>query len=105
MSKRTVETMKGVVVAILLLCMWVACCYVECHYTRKGCVVVHTEGQLVEVEDKQGHVWCYEVEDTAPSVGTVVDVHMYTAHTDGYIYDDEVVDVTVVVQQHTVLLH
>ena len=98
MSKRTAETVKGVVVVVLLLCMWVACCYVECHYTRKGCVVVHTEGQLVEVEDKQGHVWCYEAEDTAPSVGTVVDVHMYTAHTDGYIYDDEVVDVIVVVQ-------
>lgn len=95
MSKRTVEITKGVVVAILLLCMWVACCYVECHYTRKDCVVVHTEGQLVEVEDKQGHVWCYEAEDAAPSVGTVVDVHMYTAHTDGYIYDDEVVGVSV----------
>jgi hypothetical protein len=98
MSKRTVETVKGVVVAVLLLCMWIACCYVECHYTRKDCTVVHTEGQLVEVEDKQGHVWCYEVEGDAPSVGTVVDVHMYTAHTDSYIYDDEVVGVTVVVQ-------
>lgn len=93
MSKR--DTVKSVVAVVLLLCMWVACCYVECHYTRKDCVVIETEGQLVCVEDKQGHVWCYEVEDTAPSVGTVVDVHMYTAHTDGYIYDDEVVGVSV----------
>lgn len=98
MSKRTVETVKGVVVAVLLLCMWVACCYVECHYTRKDCVVIHTEGQLVEVEDRQGHVWCYEVEGDVPTVGTVIDVHMHTAHTDSYIYDDEIVDVRVVIQ-------
>ena len=88
----------AVIVIMLMLCAWVACCYVECHYTRKGCTVVHTEGQLVEVEDKQGHVWCYEAEDDVPAVGTVVDVHMYTAHTDSYIYDDEIVDVRVVVQ-------
>jgi hypothetical protein len=88
----------AVMVAVLMLCAWVACCYVECHYTRKDCTVVHTEGQLVEVEDKQGHVWCYEAEDDVPAVGTVVDVHMYTAHTDSYIYDDEIVDVRVVVQ-------
>lgn len=98
MSKSTRDTVKGVVVAVLLLCMWVGACYVECHYIRKDCTVVHTEGQLVHAQDKQGHVWCYEVEDTAPSVGTTVHLRMYTAHTDGYIYDDEVVGVSVVVQ-------
>ena len=95
MNKRTVETVKGVVVVVLLLCMWVACCYVECHYTRKDCVVVQTEGQFVHVEDGQGHVWCYEVEGDAPCVGSTVDLHMYTNNTDSYIYDDEVVKVVV----------
>ena len=94
MGKRTAETVKGVVVIMLLLCMWVACCYVECYYTRKDCVVVEVEQRLVTVVDKTGNEWRYEVEDTAPSVGTVVDVHMYTAHTDGYIYDDEIVGVS-----------
>ena len=94
MSKRTAETVKGVVVIMLLLCMWVACCYVECHYTRKDCVVVEVEQRLVTVVDKTGNEWCYEVEGDVPCVGTRVDVHMYTAHTDGYIYDDEIVGVS-----------
>ena len=93
--QETGSVVKGVVVAVLLLCMWVVCCYVECHYTRKGCTVVHTEAQLVHVVDKQGHEWCYEVEGDAPCVGSTVDVHMYTNHTDGYIYDDEIVGVVV----------
>ena len=88
----------AVIVAVLMLCAWVACCYVECHYTRKDCVVVETQGQLVHVVDTVGYEWCYEAEDDVPTVGTVVDVHMYTAHTDSYIYDDEIVDVRVVVQ-------
>ena len=94
MGKRTAETVKGVVVVVLLLCMWVACCYVECHYTRKDCTVVEVEQRLVTVVDKTGNEWCYEVEGDAPSVGTRIDVHMYTAHTDGYIYDDEIVGVS-----------
>ena len=49
----------------------------------------------MHVEDKQGHVWCYEVEGDAPSVGSAVDLHMYTSNTDSYIYDDEVVKVVV----------
>lgn len=98
MSKRIVDTMRGVAIALLILCMLCACSYVETHYTRKDCVVVETQGQLVYVVDTIGYEWCYEAEDDVPAVGTVVDVHMYTAHTDSYIYDDEIVDVKVVVQ-------
>ena len=98
MSKRTAETVKGVVVIVLLLCMWIACCYVECHYTRKDCVVVEVEQRLVTVEDKVGHQWSYymDSEDYAdvPCVGTVVDLHMFTNLTDSYIYDDEIVRVS-----------
>lgn len=94
MSKRVTEIMAMLLVVVVFMSMLGVCSYVETHYTRKDCVVVHTEGQLVEVEDRQGHVWCYEAEGNAPSVGTVVDVHMYTAHTDSYIYDDEIVGVS-----------
>jgi hypothetical protein len=95
MSKRVTDTVVGILIIVMMMCMMCACSYVESHYTRKDCVVVQTEGQLVHVEDGQGHVWCYEVEDDAPSVGSTVDLHMYTNNTDSYIYDDEVVKVVV----------
>ena len=94
MSKRTWDTVKGVVVAVLLLCAWVGCCYVECHYTRKDCIVVEIAGYTVTAMDRQGHEWCYVVEGSVPQLGTKVDLHMYTNHTDSYIYDDEVVGVS-----------
>ena len=95
MSKKIVDTMVGLLIVVMMVAMMCACSYVESHYTRKDCTVVHTEGQLVHAEDRQGHVWCYEVEGDAPSVGTVVDLHMYTNNTDSTIYDDEVVGVVV----------
>ena len=94
--------MKVAVVAIVLMCMMCACSYVESHYTRKECVVVEVEKRLGTVIDKTGNEWCYYMDSEdytdVPSVGTVVDLHMYTAHTNGYIYDDEIVNVRVVVQ-------
>ena len=95
MSKRVVDTIVGMLVVVMMVAMMCACSYVESHYTRKDCVVVQTEGQLVHAEDRQGHVWCYEVEGDAPSVGSTVDLRMYTNNTDSYIYDDEVVNVVV----------
>lgn len=95
MSKRVTDTIVGILVVVMMVCMMCACSYVESHYTRKDCVVVQTEGQLVHAEDGQGHVWCYEVEGDAPCVGSTVDLHMYTNNTDSYIYDDEVVNVVV----------
>ena len=98
MSKRITDTVVGILVVVMMVCMMCACSYVECHYTRKDCVVVEVEQRLVTVEDKQGHQWCYYMDSEdytdVPCVGTVVDVHMYTAHTDGYIYDDEIVGVS-----------
>lgn len=95
MSKKIRETIAMVLIVVVFMGMLGVCGYVETHYTRKDCVVVETEGQLVTVEDKVGYVWCYEAEGDVPTVGTVVDVHMYTAHTDSYIYDDEIVGVSV----------
>ena len=98
MSKRITDTVVGILVVVMMVCMMCACSYVECHYTRKDCVVVEVEQRLVTVEDKQGHQWCYymDSEDYAdvPCVGTVVDLHMFTNLTDGYIYDDEIVRVS-----------
>lgn len=95
MSKRkTMDTIKIIIALVIMVLLFCACSYVEHHYTRKGCTVVETEGQLVTVEDTTGYTWCYEVEGEAPSVGTVVDVHMFTSLTDSYIFDDEIVGVS-----------
>lgn len=92
------KTVKGIVVIILLLGTWIACSYVECHYTRKDCVVVEVEQRLMTVVDKTGNEWCYYMDSEdytdVPSVGTVVDMLMYTNNTDSYIYDDEIVRVS-----------
>ena len=93
------KVVRGVAAALLVLCMLCACSYVETHYTRKDCVVVEIEQRLVTVVDKAGNEWCYYMDSEdytdVPCVGTVVDLRMHTSHTDGYIYDDEIVGVVV----------
>ena len=93
------KIVKGVVAALLVLCMLCACSYVETHYTRKDCVVVEVEQRLVTAVDKTGNEWCYYMDSEdytdVPCVGTVVDLLMHTAHTDNYIYDDEILGVVV----------
>lgn len=90
--------MKDVVTMLLVAGVFTGmlgvCGYVETHYTREECVVTYIDGDYVEVEDRSGYVWSYEVEDNAPSIGTLVDVHMHTNWTDSNIYDDMVLDVT-----------
>lgn len=99
MSKRVTDTMIGILVVVIMVGMMCACSYVESHYTRKDCVVVEVEQRLVTVVDKTGNEWCYYMDSEdytdVPSVGTVVDLHMYTNNTDSYIYDDEIVRVSV----------
>lgn len=95
MKKRLAELMMQLVVLVVFMGIICGCAYVESHYTRKDCTVVETQGYVVTVEDRCGYTWDYEVEGEAPSVGTVVDIHMFTNNTDSYIYDDVVVDVTV----------
>lgn len=91
--KKVVDTVKTVVVVMVMVAMLAACSYVEHHYTRKDCEIVRVEGTVVTVEDKAGYLWDYEVEGTAPVVGERVDLVMYTNLTDSYIYDDEIVGV------------
>lgn len=92
------RTMKDAVTMLIIACVFTGmlgvCSYVETHYTRRECVVTYVDGDYVEVEDQSGYVWSYEAEDDAPSVGTLVDVHMHTNNTDNNIYDDMVLDVT-----------
>lgn len=90
--------MKDLVTMLMLVAVFTgmlgACGYIETHYTREDCVVTSVDDNVVEVEDQCGYVWCYEVEDEAPSVGTHVDLKMHTNNTDNNIYDDMILDVT-----------
>lgn len=99
MSKRVTDIMIGILVVVIMVGMMCACSYVESHYIRKDCIVVEVEQRLVTVVDKTGNEWCYYMDSEdytdVPSVGTVVDLHMYTNNTDSYIYDDEIVGVSV----------
>lgn len=98
MSKRVTDVVVGMLIVVVMIGMMCACSYVESHYTRKDCVVVEVEQRLVTVEDQAGHQWCYYMDSEdyvdVPCVGTVVDLHMFTNLTDGYIYDDEIVRVS-----------
>lgn len=98
MKKKLAELMTQILVLGVLFAIMCGCSYVESHYTRKDCVVTAVEQRLVTVVDKTGHEWCYymDSEDYAdvPSVGTAVDIHMFTNNTDSYIYDDEIVRVS-----------
>ncbi len=93
MNRKTVENVKIAIALIALLAMLVAVGYIECHYTRKDCVVIDTQGYVVVVEDKSGHVWKYVAEDEVPRVGDVVDLRMHTEYTDTDISDDTIVGV------------
>ena len=84
---------KVVTIVVMLVLMLNACGYAEHHYTLEDCVVVAVAEDVITVEDKQGHVWEYTIEGSAPEVGSTVDLVMYTSLTDSYIYDDEIVDV------------
>ena len=93
------RTIKTIVTVTVLIAMFCACGYIECHYTRRDCVVTEVEQRLVTAVDKTGNEWCYYMDSEdytdVPSVGTVVDLKMFTNHTDSYIYDDEIVGVVV----------
>jgi hypothetical protein len=95
MSRRATvrETVKAVITVVVFVLMLSACSYAEHHYTREDCTVVAVAEDVVTAEDRQGYVWEYTVEGSAPEVGSTVDLVMYTSLTDSYIYDDEVVGV------------
>ena len=88
------EQLIGWTIILTFLAIVGGCGYYESHYTRKGCVEVSVEEQVVYVQGKGGHLWSYEVEGEAPAVGTLVDLHMDTLHTDWYFEDDVITRVS-----------
>lgn len=68
MSRRATvrETVKAVITVVVFVLMLSACSYVEHHYTREDCTVVAVAEDVVTVEDRQGYVWEYTVEGSAP---------------------------------------
>jgi hypothetical protein len=99
MTKRTKETLMGIIVLLIITTVIGLAGHIETHYTRKDCVVVEVEQGLVTVLDTTGNEWCYYMDSEdyteVPPTGTKVDLKMFTAYTDNTIEDDEIVKVVV----------
>ena len=85
------DKVKLIAFLIAFVIMFVFASWIDTHYTRKDCVVVGYVEDVVTVEDSCGYEWQYIGEGY--EIGDVVDLVMYTNHTDNYIYDDEIVEV------------
>lgn len=83
----------NILALLITLVLFLLASYYEPRYERTDCVVTEVRGNEVVVEDRCGYVWCYYVEDEAPSVGDVVTLKMHTNNTVDYIDDDVVLDV------------
>lgn len=95
MTKTTLKTILGVLVAVVVLgCMG----HIDTHYTRKNCEVIKVEQGLMTIKDTCGYEWCYYSNEEVYTVGTKVDLKMYTNNTDTNIEDDEIVKIVVVAQ-------
>ncbi len=91
-----VEALQAFVVGLVFFIIIGACGYVESHYDRKDCTVTVVREDYAVAEDTLGYTWSwYITEDSDVAVGDTVTLHMFTAHTDNTIDDDEVVDVRV----------
>ena len=85
--------MKRVLTVVMVVVMVGLFCFAswyETHYTRQDCTVVEYTEDLVTVVDKCGYLWDFRAEGL--EIGDVVDLKMYTNHTDNTIFDDEITD-------------
>ena len=87
------ETVKNTLLVLVVIALVLFCGWMEPRYEREDCVVTEVRGNEAVAEDRCGYVWCYYVEDEAPSVGDVVTLKMHTNNTVDYIDDDVVLDV------------
>lgn len=91
-----IETIQALVVGLFIFILIGACGYVESHYNREDCTVTIVREDYAVAEDTLGYTWSwYITEDSDVMVGDTVTLHMFTAHTDNTIDDDEVVGVRV----------
>lgn len=85
------DKVKLILMLVVFIIMFVFASWVDTHYTRHDCEVVGYVEDVVTVEDSCGYQWKFIGEGY--EVGDTVDLKMYTNHTDGYIYDDEIIEV------------
>lgn len=66
----------------------------ETHYILNNCVVAHSYERLITIEDEQGNLWRYDIEeDNFPQVGSRVSILMDNNGTEDTICDDVIVAV------------
>lgn len=92
--KNILATIAGAILVIFLFIVMPGIAgYVECHYTKKDCTIVEVTEDYVVAVDAYGSEWSWWIDGTDLEVGDVVDLRIYTHHTDYDTYDDEVVGV------------
>ena len=74
---------------VVFFALWGVASHVETHYTRQNCEVVEYTENVVSVVDECGYLWDFEADGL--ELGDVVDIKMYTNHTDNDIFDDEII--------------
>lgn len=98
MSKKYYDSKVDFVAGIVFLVSLIAICciigYVESHYSKNGYVAEINENEVVIVDDN-GHEWVWLEEEPTYQRGDKVKMTMYTNHTDGNIFDDEIIKIKI----------
>lgn len=73
------KILKTVAVIAIVIGVFNAVMYIECHYTKRA-TVVHIQNDIVTVEDNKGNLW--EFKGEGYSISQKVKMTMHTNHTD-----------------------
>lgn len=79
---------KKITICIMIVCSFMACSWVESHYTRKDCTIIKTYDNYAIAKDGNGYNWTFAITDNDVQVGNIVNLRMFTSFTDYNIHDD-----------------
>ena len=82
------ETLKKVIICIMVAFGFIACSWVESHYTRKDCIIIKTYDNYAIAKDGNGYNWTFVITDNDVQVGNTVNLRMFNSFTDYNIHDD-----------------
>lgn len=87
--------MKKILIAVLSISLLFGASYFEHNYTREECEVVYKNDATLEIKDKCGQVWVWQVETDKDielyhsiNVNDLVDLKMHDSFSSAYIGDD-----------------
>lgn len=93
MQKGIRNTMKKIIILLIIITVVLSIAYNESHYTRYNCEVVEVQDNHIKVYDSATDT-AWEFYADGLQIGDRVDLQMYTNNTT-HIYDDKVQDISV----------